>query len=165
MARKSITSAEFQRRCCIGLGPPCCTHDRGVMGSPDSARCGSIAGAVTSLEAARTALASPSGAENAIWRSGDDAKHYPYNQNSGSPRAGTNGGSPSSDCIMPNAPQPEQPIAVPEPDVVRPPTPLEEPQPEKGPDLPQPGPDVVVPPGPEVITPSQPQEIPPAPPA
>jgi hypothetical protein len=66
---------------------------------------------------------------------------------------------------MPNTPQPEQPIAVPKPDVVRPPIPLEEPQPEKGPDLPQPGPDVVVPPGPEVITPPQPQEIPPAPPA
>jgi hypothetical protein len=63
---------------------------------------------------------------------------------------------------MPNTPQPEQPIIVPKPDVVRPPTPLEEPQPEKGPDLPQPGPDVVVPPGPEVITPPQPQEIAPA---
>jgi hypothetical protein len=62
--------------------------------------------------------------------------------------------------IMPNTPQPEQPIPVPKPDVVRPPTPLEEPQPEKGPDLPQPDPDVVVPPAPEVITPSQPQEIP-----
>jgi hypothetical protein len=62
--------------------------------------------------------------------------------------------------IMPNTPQPEQPIPVPKPDVVRPPTPLEEPQPDKGPDLPQPDPDVVVPPAPEVITPSQPQEIP-----
>jgi hypothetical protein len=57
--------------------------------------------------------------------------------------------------------QPNQPLPVSEPDVVRPPTPLEEPQPDKGPDLPQPGPDVVVPPGPEVITPPQPQEIPP----
>ena len=66
---------------------------------------------------------------------------------------------------MPNTPEPEQPIAVPKPDVVRPPTPLEEPQPEKGPDLAQPGPDVVVLPGPEVITPPQPQEIPSAPPA
>jgi hypothetical protein len=61
---------------------------------------------------------------------------------------------------MPTDPQPEQPLPVPKPDVVRPPTPLEQPQPEKGPDLPQPGPDVVVPPGPEVITPPQPQEIP-----
>jgi len=52
---------------------------------------------------------------------------------------------------MPTTPQPEQPIPVPKPDVVRPPTPLEEPQPEKGPDLPQPGPDVVIPPAPEVI--------------
>jgi hypothetical protein len=50
---------------------------------------------------------------------------------------------------MPTNPRPDEPIPVPEPDVVRPPTPLEEPQPEKGPDLPQPGPDVVVPPGPE----------------
>ena len=47
--------------------------------------------------------------------------------------------------------QPNQPIPVTEPDVVHPPTPIEEPQPDKGPDLPQPGPDVVVPPGPEVI--------------
>jgi hypothetical protein len=44
--------------------------------------------------------------------------------------------------------------------VVRPPTPSEEPEREKGPDLPQPAPDVVVPPGPEVITPPRPQEIP-----
>ena len=55
--------------------------------------------------------------------------------------------------------QPTQPVPVTEPDVVHPPTPIEEPQPDKGPDLPQPGPDVVVPPGPEVITPPQPQEI------
>ena len=48
--------------------------------------------------------------------------------------------------------QPNQPVPVTEPDVVHPPTPIEEPQPDKGPDLPQPGPDVVVPPGPEVIT-------------
>ena len=61
--------------------------------------------------------------------------------------------------------QPNQPIPVTEPDVVHPPTPIEEPQPDKGPDLPQPGPDVVVPPGPEVITPPQPQEIPPERPA
>jgi hypothetical protein len=61
---------------------------------------------------------------------------------------------------MSNTPRPEQPRPVPKPEVVRPPTPLEEPQPEKGPDLPQPHPDIVVPPGPEVITPSQPQEIP-----
>jgi hypothetical protein len=61
---------------------------------------------------------------------------------------------------MSNTPRPEQPMPVPKPDVVRPPTPLEEPQPEKGPDLPQPHPDIVVPPGPKVITPSQPQEIP-----
>jgi hypothetical protein len=66
---------------------------------------------------------------------------------------------------MPTTPKPEQPIPVPKPDIVRPPTPLEEPQPEKGPDLPQPGPDVVVPPAPKVITPSQPQEIPSTPPA
>jgi hypothetical protein len=64
----------------------------------------------------------------------------------------------SSECMATN-PQPEQPVPVPKPEVVRPPTPLEEAQPEKGPDLPQPGPDVVVPPGPEVITPP-PQEIP-----
>jgi hypothetical protein len=62
---------------------------------------------------------------------------------------------------MPTNPRPDQPIPVPEPNVVRPPTPSEEPQPEKGPDLPQPGPDVVVPPGPEVISPPRPQEIPP----
>ena len=67
--------------------------------------------------------------------------------------------------IHANTPQPEQPIPVPKPEIVRPPTPVEEPQPEKGPDLPQPGPDVVIPPGPEVITPPQPQEIPPTPPA
>jgi hypothetical protein len=54
----------------------------------------------------------------------------------------------------------QQPIPVPKPEIVRQPTPLEEPQPEKGPDLPQPGPDVVIPPGPEVITPPPPQEIP-----
>ena len=48
---------------------------------------------------------------------------------------------------MPSNPRPDQPIPVPEPDVVRPPTPSEEPQPEKGPDLPQPGPDVIVPSG------------------
>jgi hypothetical protein len=56
--------------------------------------------------------------------------------------------------------QPNQPIPATEPDVVHPPTPIEEPQPDKGPDLPRPGPDVVVPPGPEVITPPQPQETP-----
>ena len=67
----------------------------------------------------------------------------------------------------PSSPKPNQPIPVTEPDVVHPPTPIEEPQPDKGyppagpgwlhevkhdgyPDLPQPGPDVVVPPGPEV---------------
>ena len=60
---------------------------------------------------------------------------------------------------MPTNSRPDQPIPVPEPDVVRPPTPSEEPQPEKGPDLPQPGPDVVVPPEPDVITPQPPQEI------
>jgi hypothetical protein len=63
--------------------------------------------------------------------------------------------------IMPTTPQPDKPAPLPEPDVVRPPTPVEEPQPDEGPGLPQPGPDVVVPPGPEVITPPQPQEIPP----
>jgi len=56
-------------------------------------------------------------------------------------------------------PQPNSPL-VPEPDVIRPPTPQEEPQPDKSPELPQPGPDVVIPPG-QVISPSQPQEIPP----
>jgi hypothetical protein len=56
-------------------------------------------------------------------------------------------------------PQPNSPL-VPEPDVIRPQTPQEEPQPDKGPELPQPGPDVVIPPG-QVISPSQPQEIPP----
>jgi hypothetical protein len=61
--------------------------------------------------------------------------------------------------------QPDQPIPVPEPDVVRPPIPPEEPQPDVGPGLPQPGPDVVIPPGPEVITPPRPQEIPPERPA
>ncbi len=61
--------------------------------------------------------------------------------------------------------QPNQPIPVTESDVVHQLTPIEEPQPDKGPDLPQPGPDVVVPPGPEVITPPQPQEIPPERPA
>jgi hypothetical protein len=68
------------------------------------------------------------------------------------------------DGVAPTNSQPNQPIPVPEPDVVRPPTPSEEPQPEKGPDLPQPGPDVVVPPGPEV-TPPPPQEVPPERPA
>jgi hypothetical protein len=66
---------------------------------------------------------------------------------------------------MPTSPQPDQPISVPEPDVIRPPTPSEKPQPEKGPELPQPGPDVVVPPEPEVIAPPRPQEIPPERPA
>ena len=89
--------------------------------------------------------------------------------------AGTNGGARScrdrkaalgviekeSTRIMARTPQPDQPAPFPEPDVVRPPTPVEEPQPDEGPGLPQPGPDVVVPPGPEVITPPQPQEIPP----
>ena len=64
------------------------------------------------------------------------------------------------DRTMSTPPRPDQPIPAPKPDVVRPPTPLEEPQPEKGPDLPQPGPDVVLPPGPEVIAPPGPQEIP-----
>ena len=68
------------------------------------------------------------------------------------------------DRILANL-RPDQPIPIPKPDVVRPPTPLEEPQPDKGPDLPQPEPDVVVPPAPEVITPPQPQEIPPERPA
>jgi hypothetical protein len=60
------------------------------------------------------------------------------------------------------SPEPGQPIPAPKPEIIRPPTPLEEPQPDKAPDLPQPGPDVVLPPGPEVVTPPQPQEIPPA---
>jgi len=54
---------------------------------------------------------------------------------------------------MPTPSRPDQPNPVPEPDVVRPPTPSEEPQPEKGPDLPQPGRDVVVPSGPDVMAP------------
>jgi hypothetical protein len=82
--------------------------------------------------------------------------------------AGTNGCAPSSrngeestaSCQQIRGPENRYPFL--KPDVVRPPTPSEEPQPEKGPDLPQPGPDVVVPPGPEVISPPRPQEIPPA---
>ena len=62
-------------------------------------------------------------------------------------------------------PQPGQTIPAPKPDVIRPPTPSEDPQPDKGPGFLQPSPDVVVPPGPEVITPPQPQEIPPDRPA
>ena len=46
------------------------------------------------------------------------------------------------------------------PDVVGPSIPPEAPPPEVEPNLPQPGPDVVVRPGPGVTT-SQPQEIPP----
>ena len=83
------------------------------------------------------------------------------------PSALTPPGEPACDVIEEGTDpmQPNQPIPVTEPDVVHPPTPIEEPQPDKGPDLPQPGPDVVVPPGPEVITPPQPQEIPPERPA
>jgi D-alanyl-D-alanine carboxypeptidase (penicillin-binding protein 5/6) len=66
---------------------------------------------------------------------------------------------------MPTDPQPDQPVPVPKPDIVRPPTPLEEPQPEKRPELPLPGPDVVLPPGPDVGAPPSPQEIPSTPPA
>ena len=40
-----------------------------------------------------------------------------------------------TDRIMPTTPQPDQPIPVPEPDVVRPPTPSEEPEPNEGPGL------------------------------
>jgi hypothetical protein len=47
--------------------------------------------------------------------------------------------------IMPTTSQPDQPAPFPQPDVVRPPTPVEEPQPDEAPGLPQPGPDVVVP--------------------
>jgi hypothetical protein len=71
MARKSITSAEFHV----------------VSGSVHRA-VRTIAALwdhqieLGAAEAARAALASPSGVENAIWRSGDGAKHYPYNQNS-----------------------------------------------------------------------------------
>jgi hypothetical protein len=70
-----------------------------------------------------------------------------------------------TDRIMPMTPQPDQPIPVPEPDVIRPPIPQEEPAPDEGLGLPQPGPDVVVPPSPEVITPPQPEELPPQRPA
>lgn len=81
--------------------------------------------------------------------------------------AGTNGCAPSSrngeegtaSCQQTRGPTNRYPFLN---LMVRPPTPSEEPQPERGPDLPQPGPDVVVPPGPEVISPPRPQEIPPA---
>jgi hypothetical protein len=62
---------------------------------------------------------------------------------------------------MPADPRPDEPIPAPTPDVIRPPTPSEEPAYEKRPDLPVPGPDVIVPPGPDVISPPRPQEIPP----
>ena len=66
---------------------------------------------------------------------------------------------------MSTTPQPNQPAPTPEPDVVRPPIPVEEPQRDLGPGLPQPGPDVIVPPGPDVTNPPRPQELPPGKPA
>jgi hypothetical protein len=54
-----------------------------------------------------------------------------------------------------------QPTPIPEPDVVRPPTPQETPQQDIPSELPQPGPDVVLPPEPEVTTPPRPSEVPP----
>jgi hypothetical protein len=58
-------------------------------------------------------------------------------------------------------PDQNQPMPIPEPDVVRPPTPKETPEPDVPSGLPQPDPDVILPPEPEVTTLPRPEEIPP----
>jgi hypothetical protein len=60
---------------------------------------------------------------------------------------------------MPPSPKPDQAIPIPAPDIVRPPGPVEEPQPDIAPELPPPRPDVVTPPAPDVIEPQRPQEL------
>jgi hypothetical protein len=57
-------------------------------------------------------------------------------------------------------PRENEPTPIPEPDVVRPPTPPEMPEPNVPSGLPKPGEDIIVPPGPDVTSPPRPQEIP-----
>jgi fused signal recognition particle receptor len=57
-------------------------------------------------------------------------------------------------------PQPNEPIQIPEPDIIRPPTPAEAPQPDVPAGLPEPGPDIVHPTPPSEIPPARPQEVP-----
>ena len=61
------------------------------------------------------------------------------------------------------APQPNQPIPAPAPDVIRPPAPAEIPAPDIPSGLPEPGPDIVPSPGPSEIPPPGPHEVPPSP--
>jgi hypothetical protein len=56
--------------------------------------------------------------------------------------------------------QPNAPIPIPEPDVVRPPTPAETPEADVPAGLPEPGPDIVTPPPPREVPPARPQEMP-----
>ena len=58
---------------------------------------------------------------------------------------------------------PSDPIPVPKPDIIRPPTPAEEPQPELPVGIPEPGPDIVTPPAPRETPMPRPDEIPPEP--
>ena len=57
-------------------------------------------------------------------------------------------------------PQPNEPIQIPEPDIIRPPTPAEAPQPDVPAGLPEPSPDIVHPMPPREIPPTPPQEVP-----
>jgi hypothetical protein len=78
---------------------------------------------------------------------------------------GTNAAPPHFWMASPRAnamptPQPNEPIQIPEPDIIRPPTPAESPQPDVPAGLPEPGPDIVHPTPPREIPPSPPQEVP-----
>jgi len=57
-------------------------------------------------------------------------------------------------------PQPNEPIQIPTPDIIRPPTPAEAPEPDVPASLPEPGPDIVYPTPPREIPPARPQEVP-----
>jgi hypothetical protein len=57
-------------------------------------------------------------------------------------------------------PRPNEPIPIPEPDVIRPPAPPEMPPPDVPSGLPEPGPDVVHSPEPSEIPSSSPPEVP-----
>jgi hypothetical protein len=56
--------------------------------------------------------------------------------------------------------QPNAPIPIPQPDVVRPPTPAETPEADVPAGLPEPRPDIVTPPPPREVPPARPQEMP-----
>jgi hypothetical protein len=58
---------------------------------------------------------------------------------------------------------PTDPIPTPKPDIVRPPTPAERPQPDLPTGIPEPGPDVVTPTPPREIPIPRPDEFPPEP--